>query len=78
MTSLFSNFKGYVHVLCSFQNWVLGLFLLRELYIMEINLWFELQIFLFYCLSLGFVLFMAESVFFFNCYVLERHYFIVS
>ena len=34
-----------------FQNWVLGLFLLRELYIKEINLWFELQIFLFYCLS---------------------------
>ena len=45
-----------------FQNWVLGLFL-RNLYIKENNLWFELQIFLFYCL-LGFALFLAESVFF--------------
>ena len=48
-----------------FQNWVLGLFLLRKLYIKEINLWFELQIFLFYCCLLVFVLFVAESVFFF-------------
>ena len=55
-----------------FQNWVLDLFLLRKLYIKEINLWFEFQIFLFYCLSLGFCSFCGRKCFFFfNCYVLE-------